>query len=407
MSSLLIDFNKIVKPNSMKNLENRIKPTPHTSFSVGLILVINQKQYDILNKLPKGDIRVQYINSIDFVNSISDYAYIIYDKKKKVCEIIGAKSVMILKVLKITLLNIPNDVTLCVGIDLDNIGSSKLIQEYTDSGFNEPYISNTSPMGVNYFKNGLCLVRENNVVNIKADNEVKYVLKQNVEKKDVCTLKVQLSDWSVNYLQNLSMMGSTINRNGIITQKEVAGTFVIKKVTDDLVHYLDVDKKSIIHGKEEEVKVAKGLYNFHSHPVEAYERNNVKFAWPSVQDYLGFLSSSVEYDTILHIVASIEGFYIISLHSDWVRNKKDIDKKLVAFIMEKYYLGYKKGQGHTPELYIKYINRIHYGEYSLFFVQYFNWNNANTSFTVSYHKKGTNCFANHSTLESSRRFIKT
>ena len=95
------------------------------------------------------------------------------------------------------------------------------------------------------------------------------------------------------------------------------------------------------------------------------------------------------------------------MHSDWVRNKKDIDKKLVAFIMEKYYLGYKKGQGHTPELYIKYINRIHYGEYSLFFVQYFNWNNANTSFTVSYHKKGTNCFANHSTLESSRRFIKT
>ena len=56
---------------------------------------------------------------------------------------------------------------------------------------------------------------------------------------------------------------------------------VIEKVTDDLVHYLDVDKKSIIHGKEEGVKVAKGLYNFHSHPIEAYERNNVKFAWPS------------------------------------------------------------------------------------------------------------------------------
>ena len=141
--------------------------------------------------------------------------------------------------------------------------------------------------------------------------------------------------------------------------------------------------------------------------MEAYERNNVKFAWPSAQDYLGFLSSSVEYDTILHIVASIEGFYIISLHSDWIRNKKEIDKKMVAFIMEKYALGYKKGQDHTPELYIKYINSIYYQEYSVFFVQYFNWNNANTSFTVSYHKTGNNCFANHSTLESSRRFIKT
>jgi hypothetical protein len=403
MSNLLIDFNKIVKPNNMRNLENRIIPIPETSFSIGLILVISKKQYNILNKLPKGDIRVKYINSTDFVNSISDYSYIIYDKKKKVCEIIGAKSFMIPKVLETTLLNIPNDVTLCVGIDLDN---TKLIQEYIDSGFHAPYISNRSPMGVNFFKNGLCLIRENNIVNDKSANEVKYVLKQNVEKKDVCTLKVQLSDWSIKYLRNISMMGSTINRNGIITQKEVAGRFVIKKVTDDLVHYLDVDKQSIIHGEEEGVKVAKGLYNFHSHPVEAYERNNVKFAWPSAQDYLGFLSASQEYDTILHIVASIEGFYIISLHSDWIRNKEKINKKMIDFILTTYSKVYTP-KVYTPEVYIKHINSIHYAEYSVFFVQYFNWHNANTSFTVSYHKTGTNCFSNHSTLESSRSFIKT
>lgn len=407
MSSLLIDFNRIIKPNRMKNLETRIQPIPETFFSLGLILVISQKQYDILKKLPKGYTRVHHINSSDFVNSISDHAYIIYDKKKKVCEIIGAEGSMIRKVLETTLFNIPNDVTLCVGIDLDNNRISQLIQEYIDSGFHEPYISKISPMGLNFSEYGMCLIRENNVVNINATNEVKYVLKQNVEKKDICTLKARLSDWSVNYLRQISMMGSTINRNGIITQKEVAGKFVIGKVTDDLIHYLDVEKDSIIHGEEEAVKVAQGLYNFHSHPVEAYERNNVKFAWPSAQDYLGFLSSTIEYDTILHIVATIEGFYIISLHSDWVRNKKEIDKKMVAFIMEKYALGYKKGQGHTPEVYIKYINRIKYGEYSVFFVQYFNWNNANTFFTVSYHRTGVNCFANHSTSESSRRFLKT
>jgi hypothetical protein len=201
-------------------------------------------------------------------------------------------------------------------------------------------------------------------------------------------------------------MGSTINRNGIITQKEIAGRFVIGKISDDLIHYLDVDKDSIIHGEEEGVKVAKGLYNFHSHPVEAYERNNVKFAWPSAQDYLGFLSSTVTYNTILHIVASVEGFYIISLHSDCVRNKEKIDKKMIEFIMKNYSLQYKKNQGYTPEVYIKYINSIHYGKYSVFFVQYFNWYNAKTSFMVSYHKTGINCFSNYSSTKLSKSFQK-
>ena len=78
---------------------------------------------------------------------------------------------------------------------------------------------------------------------------------------------------------------------------------VFKKIDDTFTHHLVIDKTSLFYGKEESVPVIEGLYNFHSHPVEAYERKKTKFAWPSAGDYVGFLKAVVKYDTILHIVS--------------------------------------------------------------------------------------------------------
>jgi hypothetical protein len=406
MVSFLIDFNKIIKPNKLDLLESRISKPPETKFMIGLVLVISQKQYDILKSLPKGDKRVQYINSYEFVNSISSHSYIIYDEKRKICEIMEAEGTLLLKVIENTLFNIPNDVTLCVRIDLDSPSRNKLIKKYTDAGFKEPYISKKSPIGFNFQNFGLCLFRENNIVNNEAANDVKYVLDQLPNKKgSLCSLKVRLSDDAIKYLQQISRMGSTLNRNGIITQKEVAGRIVTGKITDDLTYYLEIDKSSIVYGEEEGVEIIGGLYNFHSHPSEAYDRNSVKFAWPSAQDYLGFMSSSIEYNTILHIVATLEGFYVISLHSE-CPEKKEMNKEMVSFILKKYALGYKKTEGHTPEMYINYVNRIQYQGHPIFLVQYINWSNSQSFFIVPYYRTGVNCFARQSTRDKIKRLVK-
>ena len=406
MVSLLIDFNKIIKPNKLDLLESRISKPPETKFMIGLVLVISEKQYDVLKSLPKGDKRVQYINSYEFVNSISDHSYIIYDEKRKICEIMEAERTLLLKVIENTLFNIPNDVTLCVRINLDSPSRNKLIKKYTDAGFKEPYISKTSPIGFNFQNFGLCLFRENNIVNNQAANDVKYVLDQLPNKKNsLCSLKARLSNDAIKYLQQISKMGSTLNRSGIITQKEVAGRIVTGKITDDLTYYLEIDKSSIVYGEEEGVKIIGGLYNFHSHPAEAYDRNSVKFAWPSAQDYLGFMSSSIEYNTILHIVATLEGFYVISLHSEFPE-KKEMNKEMISFILKKYALGYKKSEGHTPELYINYVNRIQYEGHPIFLVQYINWSNSQSFFIVPYYRTGVNCFARQSTRDQVKRLLK-
>jgi hypothetical protein len=406
MVSLLIDFDKIIKPNKLDLLENHILKPPETKFMIGLVVVISQKEYDALQSLPRGDKRVKYINSYEFVNSISCHSYIIYDEKRKICEIIGTEGSLLIKVIETTLFNIPNDVTLCVRIDLDNPSINKLIKEYTDAGFKEPYISKTSPIGFNFPNFGLCLLRENNIVNNEAANDVKYLLNQLPNEKDsLCSLKARLSDDAIKYLQQISKMGSTLNRNGIITQKEVAGRIVTGKITDDLTYYLEIDKSSIVYGEEEGVKIIGGLYNFHSHPAEAYDRNSVKFAWPSAQDYLGFMSSSVEYNTILHIVATLEGFYVISLHSECPENK-EMNKKMVSFILKKYALGYTKGKSQTPESYIKYVNNIKYEGHPIFLVQYINWSNSQSFFIVPYYRTGVNCFARQSTTDHINRLVK-
>ena len=172
---------------------------------------------------------------------------------------------------------------------------------------------------------------------------MKNVMTQFLAKnKSYCTLKARLSNSAIQYLRNICKRGFTWNKDGKISQKELAGKLVLSKITSDLVSELDVDKESIVSGGEEEVELVDGLYNFHSHPQEAYERNNVQLGWPSAHDYLGFIKSSVLYDTILHIVSCVEGFYVISLNDYWTNNKDKIDKDVISFVLEQYNHEYEK-----------------------------------------------------------------
>lgn len=399
MSSLLIDFDNIIKKSELPLLETRIKPIPETKFILGLVLVVPEDYISSLESIPKGNDRVQYLNSPGFVESISGHSYIIYDKKKKVCEIMGMEGSILSQVMASVLSNIPNDVTLWIGIVLEDPNLDLLIQDYITAGFRDPYVCKASPLGFTFKGHGLCMLRQNDIVDNNAINDVKYVLAQFLTKKKEgpCTLTVKLSNQSIKYMNQLSKIGSTLNSNGIITQKEIAGTMVIGHINKNLVYDLNVDRKSIVSGDEEGVEVVGGLYNFHSHPREAYQRHNVKLGWPSAQDYVGFLSSSLIHDTILHIVVSIEGFYVISLSNHWANKKNELDKNVITFVLEKYDMCYQTGQ--TSEWYTRTVNGISYEDYPVFLVQYFPWHEANSTFVVPYRQNGINCFARQSTVD--------
>ena len=234
-------------------------------------------------------------------------------------------------------------------------------------------------------------------------NDVKYVLKQfriyKLSNYNYCILQAKLSKKAIKYLKSVSKIGSTINANGVITQKEIAGRLIIGKVRKDLVYELDVDHTSIMYGEEEQVDLISGLYNFHSHPQEAYDRHNQTIGWPSAQDYVVFFESSLIYDTLIHIVASVEGFYVLSLSKFWFNNKNvsDIQKQVKKFIIDNYNKCSQKDN--TIDWYISTINGITYEGFQLFQVQYVSWNDADTIFTFSYKKNGVNCIARQSTLD--------
>ena len=408
--SIVVDYDHIIKYNNLLLLENRITPPPQTKLSIGLVLVITKEQYEALQSKPKGHKRIEFINSIQFVNSISVYVYFIYDKYKKLCEIVDIKDQFLSQVVESILYSIPNDIIIFISISLDDKQLDEKVKDCITSDFHDPYISKLSPLGFTFLDNRLCMTRKNDVseyeLRHKAENDIKYILKQfRTEKSssdNYCILQAKLSKKAIKYLKSVSKIGSTINRDGIITQKEIAGRLVVGVVRDDLVYELDVDRASIVYGEEEQVDLISGLYNFHSHPLEAYDRHKQTIGWPSAQDYLIFFESSLIYDTILHIVASVEGFYVLSLSKLWYNNKNvkkvvKVNNVYKKFILDNYDKCSQKNN--TIDWYVNTINGITYEGFQLFQVQYISWNDAETIFTCSYKKNGVNCLARQTTSD--------
>jgi hypothetical protein len=273
--------------------------------------------------------------------------------------------------------SLPNDVTLIVKASLVN---TELIQEYINVGFINPYIT---------LKGNLCMSKKNNALpQQKSVDEIaiqtEYILSQ---KLPDCSAILQLDLPTLNYLKTLTTVGSTFNKNtGNITQKEIAGTLKVNLTTKEFVHILEVVPESIITGDEEGVPIAVGLYNFHSHPKEAYERHMVELAWPSAQDYIGFLLAVRDDSTICHFVISIEGIYIMSLSTQF---DVIIDNDILEFIQKKYDISYNSIN--TSFEYINKINNFVYKNSPIFDCQYLNWEEAGTPFTVNFGRRDSNC----------------
>lgn len=397
-TSLLIDFDNIIKPNQHSKLISKIQPIPDSKHNIGLVLVIPPEQLVILERIPKGDGRVAYLNTDSFVSTISGYAYLIYDKQKKVCEVTGIHGFVMRQVLVSVLSGIPNDVTLWVGIALDDTQLPMIIEEYVSAGFTDPYICKESPLGFIFPYYGLCMLKDNDVTEANATNDVAYVLEQFVKMEEQnCFLSLRLAPDSIKYLKQLSKIGSTLNDNGSISQKEISGTFTISEADAQQQFSLSVNRSSIVSGEEEGASVAKGLYVFHTHPQEAYDRHQVSLGWPSAQDYVAFISSVIEYKTILHAVIALEGVYFLSISNYWVDKLENLDDDAAEFILKTYNIDH--GSGKDVNEYLREVNTISYKGYPIFLIHFFPWSDASTLITIPFRREGVNCFANDRTLK--------
>ena len=258
--------------------------------------------------------------------------------------------------------------------------NKKIIQKYTQSGFGKPYICSKT-YGMKMIKT-ICLRREKGDNNDYSNKITDILFHDNFK---YCKILVKLERNTINKLKLLceetDLFGS---------QKEQAGNMVAIQKKNNKYYSIEINDKSVIKGTDVGVDIVSGLYNFHSHPRNAYKIYNVKLGWPSAQDYIGFFISIKEDSTIFHIVSTLEGIYIISLSKDWILKQNIFSEEILDFIEKKYNFCYK--EGNTIKWYLDKVNNIKYKDNIIFTIKYLHWENANTIFSITYSKLYNNCF---------------
>lgn len=202
-------------------------------------------------------------------------------------------------------------------------------------------------------------------------------------KHKICKAKCKICPST---LKLLKKQVNFVGKNG--KHNEFGGVLEFIKDNDKKSYYfIRIDsKEKIISGKNDETDVPDGIAGYHTHPAKEYEVQKVKYAWPSGDDYIAILDRMINDNTIIHIVASIEGLYIISFsdlgimaYKDNIfKNDKDDKKKLEHTIKYKLKLpNISEKNSINPYSYIEKVNNID-AKYKIFNVQFITWKQANT-----------------------------
>ena len=375
MEGLLVDYDVIIKPRKLTRLKSKLKSAPKTRFNTGLILIISKEN---MHSLKRYSDKLSYINTDNFIRDIVHYTYIIFNKK--ICEIL-TPGIYINIILNTLRSGLSYDMQLWV-----NVSQGPELNACLKAGFHNPHFCDKSPLGRSYTNKGICLTRMNDLSEKDATKDVKEILKQKNNRS--CKIFLQFDLKTREQLKKIAKFGLTLNEDGTFTQKEIGGTFTLGDTTVKSAYPLVLNLGNIVYGNEESINIIKGLYSFHTHPKEAYIRNGVKNAWPSSQDYIGFIKCAVNYGTIAHFVIGLEGVYIISMSTWWVSKKEKLSNSVIDFINNR--LNLTKSELNI-EQYISKIRAELYKGFPLFNIEYLSWGNIGNKFSVNYSKNGKNC----------------
>ena len=136
-------------------------------------------------------------------------------------------------------------------------------------------------------------------------------------RKSTCWASARLSPKATKILKQY------VFGNGI--QNESAGRLKLEKEGDSS-YIINCDK--IIDGDAAEVSQIKTPYNWHSHPLSAYEQHNCDIGWPSRDDFVTFMDGFISYDTSFHLVASKEGVYVLKINPCIIKKLAEFGDKI-------------------------------------------------------------------------------
>lgn len=370
MENLVVDVNAIIIPNN-------IKPLYPPNGQNGAVFRLSKNEIKLLHE---SENPLEIFKEDEFIKGIKGRCYFYYDSKKKLLEISDTCE-FYPELIKTIKENLPSDTKIRLYIDSGKVGD--VVPQLEGLGFNQVYKSSYMDIPeIEFPKKKICVSMEGKDDEDQLDLVLltEFALSQ---PKKGCYINVKIDEKSLKKLQGMTESGYTKNKNGEVTQKEMAGTLRIDRLEkqkidgeDVIIHVLTVDDNTINMGKEETVSISEGVYNYHTHPVSAYVKNDIKIGWPSLQDYKGFLSSIEHFDTIFHMVVAVEGVYILSIDAEKV---KGLDYEGIIKILEDNCDVPYGGEVVELEDYYKKIRRQ-----DIFLVELVPWDKAGDMFKVNF-----------------------
>ena len=132
----------------------------------------------------------------------------------------------------------------------------------------------------------------------------------------MCTLSKKRVKWSVEP-EFIKQIKISLNND----KDEKAGVLLFKDIN---CKNNICDKTSTVfkinNGNGASVYTPRGIINFHTHPRSAYLGENAFYGWPSGED-MGQCINFAKEGTLIHIVFTLEGAYIIKINK--ILNQKD------------------------------------------------------------------------------------
>lgn len=333
-----------------------------------LFLIITDDTMRKLDSLSPGQGRIDFVNSLPFVNSIIYFLYTCYDLNDKSISLGKCDPRYV-----IVFLN-----TVALYFEASFHVTSEYKEYLIDNGFTDPKFCD---------KDKICLYKQNvfspSVDRVAVKLDLDYVHSQQSHK--YCNIQLQLTPETLHYLRYITMAGVTHESDGRF-QREIFGVLRIannKQTSEGIVYTLEIDKNSTMHGETESVSsITPYLYTFHSHPYQAYLRHESKLGFPSCSDYIAmYILFAI--GMIVHFVSSIEGLYVIHVNPssslltqksqkiiDYIKKTLNIDKKSVSNIHE-------------------YVEMVNKG--GLFFLEFIPWEQTSHVIKIQFTKTKGNC----------------
>ena len=373
--SILIDFDNVIGTRELMLLKKRLGPPPETNRQIGVVLVVRDTIIENLKSYKTGHERVNYMNTPVFVNSIENKGYIVFDIKKKRCDIPISSIHLLGEVIENTMRYLPNNLVLYCDVDVNDNTSVSIL---TRHGFG----------GTNISDSVMEMSRLNDIIIDKQNSKEETLFMVENNRRINCSYKARLSDKAVKYLQRLPERGVTVT-DGKFSQKEIAGSLITGKIDSRRVHHLEIrDYKT--SSNTEKIKIEPSMVTFHTHPIEAYQRNNVSVGWPSRTDYISFLRVADRMNLVMHIVIALEGFYIISRNPEWIDSNNKFTDAIERSIVNSN--AFDKRGRHNGRWHVTEINKITVNNIHILKVLLVPWANAaSTVFEVVYNKENQNC----------------